>query len=71
MTIQLLTLSKKESLISPLPQLFLSILSQLGLPQQQLGEFYLIFFEKAIQLFTEIEALKQIDKVQQTINANL
>lgn len=38
---------------------------QLGLTQQQLGEIQSKYFQKAIQLFTEIEAQKQIKKVQQ------
>lgn len=41
---------------------------QLGITQQQLGENYNKSFEKAIQLFTEIEAPKQIEKVQKAIN---
>ncbi|GFE67793.1 lipopolysaccharide assembly protein LapB [Chroococcus sp. FPU101] len=43
---------------------------QLGITQQQLGENYKKSFKIAIQLFTEIEAPKQIEKVQQVINAN-
>ncbi|PSF39305.1 NB-ARC domain-containing protein [Aphanothece hegewaldii CCALA 016] len=41
---------------------------QLGLTQQQLGENYNKSFEKAIQLFREIEAPRQIHKVQEANN---
>lgn len=40
---------------------------QLGLTQQQFGEDERNSFEKAIQLFREIQAPKQIDKVQKRI----